>query len=136
MMELRHVPVELAKPIWPAVESYIEKSCNLSNGLHTPESTFMRVESGLCHLWIGFEGKVPKLICTASPLMLPDGRAAMMIELVGGQEPTEFFAIKDEIEKWARDAGCCRMIFLCPQAWKKLLPDYSGPLRYLACKDL
>lgn len=136
MMEFRHVPVELAKPIWPVIAGYVEKSCGYSSGLHTPESTFLRITSGLCHLWIGFEAKEPKLICTASPLMLPDGRAAMMLELVGGDEPTEFFTMKDTIEAWAKDLGCSRMIFLCPQKWKRLLPDYSGPLRYLACKDI
>jgi len=135
-LNLIQVPPASASPIWPRIEGHLTKACLHSLGAHTVEETRERIESGQCQLWIVADeaANVP-LTCTTSILDLPDGRRALLLELIAGEDPTEWFAIMAPLELWAKQNGCAMVALYCPKTWAKKLKSYDL-LRYLMGKTL
>ena len=138
-MHLALVPPssEFFDPIWPLVAPELEKACRYSLGMHTLESTLHRLKAGACQLWVVIDD-ARKIVAssTTSFLDFPSGMRAMMVELIGGDNPRVWFTVTDEMEKWAASQGAQATLFPVSRSMRDdFKNDGYKPGRYLMVKE-
>ena len=137
-MHLISVPPEAVDTIWPQAEPHIARACEHSHGMHTAETVFAQVKHGGRQLWIIVNDAQPREVTAAGVTSLqgcPTGKKFLQIEVLGGKNVKEWFDLKPQLEKWAKDEGCSAVQAWARKGWAKHLPDY-GIAQYVMYKEI
>lgn len=138
-MHLVQVPPDAVGAIWPRVEGYFTRALEHARGTHTLEAMKHGAVSGQRQLWIVVDDAPERNVVAAGETSLqifPSGKKVLQIEAFAGDNMKQFFSLKDDLEKWAKEQEGCDGVFLwARKGWVKHLTDYSLT-HYLMYKDL
>lgn len=137
-MKLIQIPPDITDKVWPVVEPYLKKAIEFSHGTHSLESSRERVKSNAAQLWAIIEDEKPHKVVAAgltSVTQYPTGKRAVMIELLGGERMSDWFALKKDVELWAAQNDCHLVYCWARKGWAKHLPDYHLS-HYVLSKEL
>lgn len=137
-MKLLQIPPEITDKVWGAVEPYLCKAIEYSRGTHSVASAKERVKANAAQLWVIIEPVKPHTIVAAGITSIteyPNGKRAVMIELLGGRNMADWFDLKSDIEAWATQNGCEMAFMWARKGWAKHLPDFHLT-HYILAKEL
>lgn len=109
----------------PTMVDILSKSPDTWEDYYTLNDIVQGVLNLEYRLWIGFEGREPKLAALTSVVRY-GARSVAYVDWVGGERVKEFLPHLTFIEDWALEQDCSRVEIKGRPAWLKLL----GPLGY------
>ena len=115
------VPVENLEQLWPMAEPHIKKAVEKSDGTYTAEEVKYGCLSGEYILWLVRSGKAAIILMVSE---YHNGKQCDIL-MLGGDDMNEWLDELEEIEGWAKRAGCDRMILTGRKGWQKMLPGYK-----------
>lgn len=104
----------------PSLIAILTKAPNTWEDYSTPEGIARSVLRGGYRLWVGFEGREPKLFVLTSVVKYDEIDVAY-VEWAGGEMVKEFLPFLTFIEEWAMQNGCSRLEIKGRVGWAKLL---------------
>ena len=137
-MHLIQVPLEAFDQIWPQAEKHVARACELSRGMLTPESVVVLVKERDRQFWIIVNDEQPRAVTAAiltSIQIAPTGKKLLQIEMCAGDNVKEWFDLKDDLEKWAKENGCSGVLVWARKGWAKYLHEYAIT-QYLMLKEI
>lgn len=137
LLQIPHDAVVIDK-VWPVVAPFLSKAAEHSRGTHSVECDRQRVKANAAQLWVIVLDEKPHTVVAAGITSIteyPNGKRAVMIESLGGENMADWFSLKDEIEQWALQNGCDLAFCWARRAWAKRLPDYHLSC-YILAKEL
>jgi hypothetical protein len=111
--------------LWPQIAPLLERAVEHSDQMTTLEAEATALANKLKQLWIVINDE--KQIVAAGVTSLQKfvtGKFIANIELFGGANMKDFFDLRGEFEKWAKEEGCEEIRFFARKGWTKFLDDY------------
>jgi hypothetical protein len=139
-MKLLQIPPDasIVDKVWPAVIPFLSKAVEYSRGTHSVERSRERIKENSAQLWVIIEDTKPHTVVAAGLTSIteyPNGKKALMLELLGGKDMKAWFDLKSDIEAWAAKNGCTLSFAWARKGWAKHLPDYKLS-HYLLAKEI
>lgn len=108
---------------WPLAEPWIAKALRRSDCVSTDACRGFIAE-GKWHLFMAI-GEGCEAVCVAEIQQYPL-RKVLSIYVCTGKDHTRWVKHLDQIEAWAREQGCSRVVAFARKGWAKLLPKYHS----------
>ena len=110
--------------MWGAAEPWIEKALDYGTSRLTKDEVYEKLKAREYQLWVAYAGEV-KAIAVTEIVETPRGRVACIFICTGKDMSTWAYHL-EEIEQWAKEAGCAIVETLARPGWKRMLPEYRA----------
>lgn len=115
--ELHLVPLQATAQLWPKAATYINRSLRHADGMITLDDMEEAVVSGRYQLWLIVKGY--KVLGAGVTEMMKNGTC--FVWAFGGKKMHEWFPLHEELEAWAKRAGCNAIHFFGRLGWDRVL---------------
>lgn len=103
---------------WEEARTYLNPAIEMTGGAQTEADVKSGVESGKYMLWTCEGG------AALTEIVVFDRIKALSVGLAGGKK-SAVKSLLPQIEKFAKDAGCDRLMFVGREGWRKEYPDFK-----------
>jgi len=119
LVSLRTVDKKNINLVWPDVNGFILKALKYSDGKYNLSDIKEGIESGRMQLFIAVDN-FPIAAAVTEITDFPQKRV-LSITLVGGERMEEWLHLMNQLEAWAKDAGCEQIELFGRPGWEKVL---------------
>ena len=96
--------------LWELVAPLIERVIDRFADEYTIDSVLEKLKSSEMQLWVGFTDKTPDGIAVTRVVPFPNSKFLEIVMVSGNMDTLEHIT---EIEAWAEDIGCDRVVCYC-----------------------
>lgn len=124
-ISLQCIPPHEVRKIWPgAVHDMIDAGFAAFD-VPLPTDILEQLKYGTRLLWIAVEDDAT-IIAAALTQLFPmrSGMVCKVLEC-GGDHMREWIGLRVQIEQYAKDEGCARVLIEGRPGWARMLPDYA-----------
>lgn len=117
--------------VWGIVSPDIERALRFADGKYQIEDVKDALSRRDMQLWVAAEGGEALSVAVTEIVNYPRKRVCVVM-FCGGREFKRWLHHIEEIERWAKGAGC-DMVEICGRrGWRRVLPRYNSKLEVLA----
>lgn len=110
MNSIMGVQISEVDQIWGYAAPQIEKVINRFADEYTLDSVLEKLKTSEMQLWVGFTDKQPDGIAVTRVVPFPNSKFLEIVMVSGSLDTLEHI---EEIEIWAEDIGCDRVVCYC-----------------------
>lgn len=124
-LQLVCVPPEEVRKIWPGPVHDMIDAGFAAFDVPMPADILEQMKYGTRLLWVAVDDDTT-IIAAALTQLFPmrSGLVCKVLEC-GGDHMREWIGLRVEIEQYARDEGCARVLIEGRPGWARMLPDYA-----------
>lgn len=125
MNNVHQLNPEITGRAWPVISNHLDRLFNNDPDM-APKVVFERILSGDWKLWtVWDENKTAiQAVIAVSINHTGTGNPFARVELMEGKKRTEWLPLLTDIENWAVDQGCDRMVAEVPKKFAPDMPDW------------
>lgn len=118
------IPREYVDGMWPHVEKMLLRSYRRADQ-NIPLTLRRDLRSGHRQLWIITTGDVTIVAAGVTCIFAMRSGLALKIEHLGGGSMRLWLSTLRELERYALNQGCKKLMWEGRRGWKRLIPDYQ-----------
>lgn len=123
-VSLTQVPQDYIDGMWPSVEQLLLRSYRRCDQ-NIPLSLRNDLRTGQRQLWVITSGDVTIVAAGVTSILALRSGKALKIEHLGGGSMRLWLHTLKQLEDYARDCGCKKLMWEGRQGWKRLFPDFQ-----------
>jgi len=125
MIELWHLPPELAAAAWPDVAPLLAPAVAMAEGRHTLQTTLQRVQDGHMQAVVALSDARPIMACITQVALYPAQRW-LQVPFCGGSRMREWLApLLETIDGLAYDNQCVGIEISGRGGWERVLAPFG-----------
>lgn len=126
-LELRQLiplPAPQIPDQWPLVRDLVDEACKMSGGGYSVADILRFVLQGKMQLWMTQKNDAVQAVAITQVIDYPQFKVCHFMA-VQGEGMKEWTHLLEEIEIWARQNNCHKMLIAGRAGWERVLKDYS-----------
>ena len=122
-VKLAQIPPGYVDAIWPSVEGLLLRSYRKADQ-NIPVTLRDDLRNNRRQLWVITSGDVTIVAAGVTSIYTLRSGLALKIEHLGGGSMRTWLHTLKELEAYARNSGCKKLMWQGRDGWKQLIPDY------------
>lgn len=125
-MNVTRVATENIEAVWPKIQGLMARALTSLHGEYDEKDVFNRLVSGATQLWLVYDDELKlRIICTTGIEIWPTAKW-LRINLLAGDHFQDFYWAFDQLELWAKEQGCSKIIAAVRPGLRKRLVSNKG----------
>jgi hypothetical protein len=113
------------RDVWPVIEPLMIQVVDGSHDTYTMPTLLEDVMAGQVRLWAVVQERGVRALVGTEIVQSRSGLVSCVIRFCVGKRLNDWIHLIDEIEEYARAAGCDRLETWARKGWAKHLPDFK-----------